>query len=179
MARGDSGSWESKHEAAKDLKCARSNAYRHLDEMIAKEYLVLDGGRYHLHLTADLRIEISRVEEHDAAHDAARGWLVGYVTYPMKAENVIEVGDEEGHSREDLIEARLDAGLIEEPVTDASMGSILMWRPKKKRGAFKKGSDLAKQAAERRWTKREEQAELPMATSDPGANESPAVEVDY
>lgn len=179
MARGDNGSWESKHEAAKDLTCARSNAYHHLEEMIAKEYLVLDGGRYHLRLTAELTIEISRAVDHTAAHDSAKAWLVRYVTSPMKAGNVIEAGDEEGHNREDLIEARSAAGLIEEPVTDASMGSILMWRPKKKRGAFKKGSALAKQAAEKRWTKPEEQAELPMATSDPGADESPAVEVDY
>jgi hypothetical protein len=166
LARGDNGSWVSKNEATKDLKCVRSNAYRHLDEMTAKEYLLLTDGRYHLHLTADLIVEISRVEEHSITHDAAVTWLRQYVTSPMKAENVIEVGDEAGHTREALIEARPNAGLVEEPLTDASMVSILMWRPKKKRGGFTKGSAVAKEAAEKRWVRAEDQAKLAEESSD-------------
>jgi hypothetical protein len=162
LAHGDAGFWESRHEAAKDLKCVRSNAYRHLDEMIAKEYLVQDGaGHLHLHLTAELTIELSRVEEHKTAHDAAEKWLRQYVTQPMKAENVIEVGDEQDHARDVLIEARVSAGLIEEAVTDAANNSTLMWRPKKKRGGFRKGSLVSQKANEKRWAQEKGQQEMP------------------
>ena len=179
LARGEDGSWESRHEAAKDLKCVRSNAYRHLDEMIAKEYLVQDAaGHLHLHLTAELTIELSRVEEHKTAHDAAEKWLRHYVTQPMKAENVIEVGDEEGYSRDDVIEARVSAGVIEEAVTDASMDSILMWRPKKKRGGFRKGSPVAKQAISKRWAREHEQQEIPgFAAVGPDSSGSTEMEI--
>jgi hypothetical protein len=178
LARGDSGFWESRHEAAADLKCVRSNAYRHLDEMIAKGYLVQDAeGRMRLHLTAELTIELSRVEEHKAAHDVAEKWLRQYVTQPMKAENVIDAGDEEGHDRDMLTEARVSAGLIEEAVTDAANNSILMWRPKKKRGGFRKGSPVSQKANEKRWAQEKAQQEIPGFAGDPESSGASEVEI--
>lgn len=163
MARGDNGVWSSKHAAAKDIrKPSRSSAYRHLNELLVKEYLTEDDeGVLQLHISPDLAREISIAEEKNATFNAAREWLRGYVIQPMKAENVIDAGDEAGHGREDLIAARSAAGLIEESGTDAAMTSVLMWRPKKRRGGFSKGSEAAKKAAEKRWGKDDEQGELP------------------
>jgi hypothetical protein len=164
MVRGENGAWSSKHAAAQDIKKAsRSTAYRQLNELIVKGYLVEDAeGVLHLHISPDLAREISIAEEKDANFNAAREWLRGFVTQPMKAENVIDAGDEEGHCREDLVAAVKAAGLVEyeQPGTDTTMVGTLMWRPKKKRGGFSKGSEAAKKAAEKRWHGDEEQGEL-------------------
>ena len=161
MARGDNGAWSSKHAVAKDIKkSSRSSAYRQLDELLVKEYLVEDAEGT-LQLKIDLAREISIAKEKNDAFNAAREWLRGYVTHSMKAENVIDIGDEQGHNREDLIAARAAAGLIEyeQPGAGPDAGGYLMWRPKKRPG-HKKGSDTAKKAAEKRWGKDDEQAEL-------------------
>jgi hypothetical protein len=176
LAPGAAAGWKSRYDAAQDLTCTQSNAYRHLDEMIAKGYLVKDTvGLLRLHLTAELMIELSRVEEHKSARDAAEKWLRQYVLHPMKAENVIDAGDEQGHDRTVLIEARASAGLIEEASTDAASNSTLMWRPKKRRGGFRKGSPVSQQANEKRWAQAKVEKELPgLAAVGP---ESPEMEI--
>ncbi len=149
MARGDRGTWLSLHEAAKDMNCARSNAYRHLNELRAKAYLALESdGLYHLNLSSEMTSEIVSEERQHLALQDAKVWLLGYVMHPMKMENVITVGDEEGHSREHLIRARVEVGLVEETVMDTSMVGTLMWRPKQKRG-LKKGSPAAKAVSQK------------------------------
>jgi hypothetical protein len=178
MARGDNGTWPSLHDAAKDTNCARSNAYRHLHELKAKEYLILGSdGLYHLHLSSELTTEIQQTEEHNQALQQAKVWLLEYVAVPMKAENVIAVGEENGHSREDLIRARSEVGLVEEILTDMSMVGTIMWRRKRKPG-HKKGSPaakmLSKMGVEARQPKHDptfEQAELPVK-SGPGLDDS-------
>lgn len=135
MARGDGGSWESKHEAAKDLKCARSNAYRHLNELTVKDYLVEDEqGRLHLHMSPDLAREFSIMEQKTEEYNAARAWLHTYLIRPVEAANVLIAGDEQGHDREDLIKGRRELKFVEEErlVGEAMVGTIF-WRPKKRR----------------------------------------------
>lgn len=171
LARGDNGAWKSFYEASNDLRSSKSNAYVHLRELTAKEYLVQGAdGLYRLHLTNELTSEIVHTEEQNLALQQAKGWLLDYVQHPMKMENVIEVGDEEGHSREDLIRARREVGLVEYDQPDGTMATVFMWRPKKKRGV-KKGSAtakmLSKMGVEARQPKHDptfEQSNLPVVT---------------
>jgi hypothetical protein len=169
-ARGENGTWESFYIAAGDIRCSKANSYNHLRELTAKEYFVQGAdGLYRLHMSNELTSESVRIEEQNLALEQAKIWLAIYVKSPMKMENVITVGDEEGHSRADLIKGRPDAGLVEETITDASNVGILHWRPRKPRGAFKKGSILAKLASQKGVEARQpqhgpnfEQADLPV-----------------
>ena len=149
MVAGENGSWSTKHEAAKCLKGARSNSYRHLSELQAKGYLIPMDGRLHLRLSNELVQTIQHDVKKNEAYERAKKWLLSYVTHPMKAENVIDAGDEAGYTREDLIRGRAEVGLVEEERLDASMVcGELIWRPKKKRG-LRKGSEQARLASQK------------------------------
>lgn len=157
MACGDSGSWASMHEAAKYLKCARSNSYRHLTELRVKDYLTEDEqGRLHLQVSLELAHEISIEEQKAEAYHSAREWLRAYLVRPTEAENVLIAGDEQGHNREDLIKARHELKLVEEPrMVGEAMTETIFWRPKKKPGNRK---NVASEIANRRWSQKEPEA---------------------
>jgi len=154
LACGENASWDSLADAAVFMKCSKASAYRHLDELLVKEYLVQEwtfewGNRFHLRLSQETAAKVEREERLALELQAAKDWLASYLTGPEEAENVIIAGDEVGHERRALIQARRDLKFVEFESMDGT--GAIVWRRRKKRGGYAKNSSAARAAASKRW----------------------------
>ena len=108
------GPWASRYQAAKTLSCSLSNAYPRLDELISKEYLVVDPVTKRISLsgmTQDIERELTAAREKEIKKEAAKGWLGSFLPgsprYDLIAVSEIRAEAKKlGHEWQDVKEAK-------------------------------------------------------------------------